>query len=224
MSAPLPLLLPIYTARLKVRFLEEEDRRSHYYLMRNPDTVRYLYEPPLSEEEANKHLQPRINSRVIEKDGDWVNFAVELVSESSMGSSSSSSNNNNDMDSERGVYIGELGLGCVSISNRSFEVGYTFLPEHCGRGYATEAVRALINYAFVSIGAHRVGGRLDARNERSGRLLERVGMRREGVLRETERVKGEWTDEAVYGVLDREWEREEGGERGGGERGERGER
>ena len=52
---------------------------------------------------------------------------------------------------------------------------------------------------------HRVIGRLEARNEASARVLERLGMRQEAHMIENEYVKGEWQSEVVYALLDREW-------------------
>jgi RimJ/RimL family protein N-acetyltransferase len=59
--------------------------------------------------------------------------------------------------------------------------------------------------AFSGLGAHRVSGRLDARNDPSARVLERLNMRREANFIENEYVKGEWTDELVYAILAPEW-------------------
>ena len=179
------LHFPIYSKHLKIRFLEDVDLQSHFRMMSDPDTVRYLYDLPLSLQQASEHLHPRIHSRALEKDGNWVNFAVELQ--------------------ESGEFIGELGLGCVNLANRGYEVGYVFLPEFRGFGYAREAVMRLVEYAFETLNAHRVSGRLDARNDRSASLLEHVGMQKEGTMRETEYVKGEWTDETLYAILEKEW-------------------
>ena len=81
-----------------------------------------------------------------------------------------------------------------------------FHPEHHGRGYATEATAELLRLGFEELGLHRMYGRLDARNSASARVLEKLGMRHEAQLVENEWVKGEWTDEAIYAMLDREWE------------------
>ena len=93
----------------------------------------------------------------------------------------------------------------VSRAHRQCEIGYAFLPESSGHGYATEAAGALLGLCFTELGAHRVAGRLDARNDRSAAVLERLGMRREGHLRENEFVKGEWTDEVVFAMTEAEW-------------------
>jgi RimJ/RimL family protein N-acetyltransferase len=75
-----------------------------------------------------------------------------------------------------------------------------------GRGYATEAARALLRVAFERYRLHRVCGRLEPRNEGSARVLEKLGMRREALLVENEWVKDEWQSEAIYALLAREWE------------------
>ena len=90
------------------------------------------------------------------------------------------------------------------------EVGYVFDTAYHGRGYATEAVGALLRLGFEGLGLHRIAGHLDARNTASARVLERAGLRREAHLVENEFVKGEWTDELIYGILRREWAARQG--------------
>lgn len=85
------------------------------------------------------------------------------------------------------------------------EIGWTVLPRHAGRGYATEAARAVLRMAFEHYGLRRVVANLDARNDRSAALCERLGMRRE-----THRLgdfwsKGRWTDSYEYALLREEW-------------------
>ena len=68
----------------------------------------------------------------------------------------------------------------------------------------------MLRVGFEDLGLHRICGRLDGRNAASARVLERLGMRREAQLLENERVKGEWANEVVYAMLDREWRRRSG--------------
>jgi RimJ/RimL family protein N-acetyltransferase len=90
--------------------------------------------------------------------------------------------------------------------HRQGELGFIFHPDHQGHGYATEAAGALIAHGFEHYDLHRVYGRLEPRNAASARVLEKLGMRREALLLENEWVKGEWQSEAIYALLDREWE------------------
>jgi hypothetical protein len=68
-----------------------------------------------------------------------------------------------------------------------------------------EAAEATLAVAFEHYELHRVFGRLEARNTASARVLEKIGMRREGLLVENEWVKGEWQSELIYALRDREW-------------------
>ena len=86
------------------------------------------------------------------------------------------------------------------------ELGWVFHPEQAGRGYATEAVRALIRICFADLGLRRVTAGCFAANEASWRLMERVGMRREAyAVRESLHRSGEWLDGMGYALLADEW-------------------
>jgi RimJ/RimL family protein N-acetyltransferase len=108
--------------------------------------------------------------------------------------------------------IGDCSLTIARPHDRQAEIGYCFLPEMHGRGYATRAVRAVLEYAFEHLDMHRVIAQVDTRNERSWRLLERIGLRREGHFRECAFLKGEWIDDYVYAMLASEWSAREAGE------------
>jgi RimJ/RimL family protein N-acetyltransferase len=174
--------LPIRTERLTLRALTEGDAADHQRLFGDPRVVRYLYDEPQDSAAADEHLRRRLAAELPDE-GSWLNLAVE----------------------HDGRYLGEVGLCLVSRAHRQCEVGYVFLPEAAGHGYATEATAAMVELAFAELHAHRVCGRLDARNEASADVLARLGMRREAHLRENEFVKGEWTDECVFAITEDEW-------------------
>lgn len=100
--------------------------------------------------------------------------------------------------------IGDLSLIWESAEHGTAEIGYTINPSFGGRGYATEAVGALMGVAF-SAGVHRVVARIDSRNVASASLATRLGMRREAHFRQNEWFKGDWSDEFVYAILASEW-------------------
>ncbi|HZK58314.1 MAG TPA: GNAT family protein, partial [Cryobacterium sp.] len=79
-------------------------------------------------------------------------------------------------------------------------------PDNQGRGFALEGARALLEFAFTEIGAHRVMARLSPENGSSVALCGRLGMRREARFVESEIFKGEWSDLAIHAILRREWE------------------
>jgi RimJ/RimL family protein N-acetyltransferase len=89
---------------------------------------------------------------------------------------------------------------------RQVELGWVLDPAYTGQGYATEAVRALLGVCFEQLGMHRVVALCFAGNEASWRLMERVGMRREGhMLRDSLHRSGAWMDGLTYAMLADEW-------------------
>jgi RimJ/RimL family protein N-acetyltransferase len=85
------------------------------------------------------------------------------------------------------------------------EIGFTLATAYQRRGLATEAVSAVLERLFRVQGLHKVTGECDARNTRSAALMERLGFQREGLLRQQTFIKGEWTDDLLYGLLAAEW-------------------
>jgi RimJ/RimL family protein N-acetyltransferase len=88
---------------------------------------------------------------------------------------------------------------------RRANIGYEIAPAYWAKGYATEAARAILAFGFGELRLHRIWARCVAENVASYQVLEQVGMRREGRLREEEWMKGRWWDILVYGILDYEW-------------------
>jgi [ribosomal protein S5]-alanine N-acetyltransferase len=101
--------------------------------------------------------------------------------------------------------IGGSGLHLSHNEPRIAELGYVLRREFWGRGYATETARALIDFGFSQLGLHRIFARYHPDNQASARVMEKAGMRYEGVLRESMFVKGAWWDFGQYAVLSKEW-------------------
>ena len=85
------------------------------------------------------------------------------------------------------------------------EIGYWIVDEDRGKGYATETVDLLAEWAFRDRQLHRLQARVFEGNEASMRVLEKVGFEREGRLREAYRVEGEFVDATLFGLLESEW-------------------
>ncbi|NMO57644.1 GNAT family N-acetyltransferase [Actinoplanes sp. TBRC 11911] len=85
------------------------------------------------------------------------------------------------------------------------EIGFTLATPYQKQGFGAEAVRAVLDRLFRVQGLHKVTGECDARNTASAALMERVGFTREGHLRQQTFIKGEWTDDLLYGLLAEEW-------------------
>jgi RimJ/RimL family protein N-acetyltransferase len=101
--------------------------------------------------------------------------------------------------------IGGCRIEIRSPASGSGDVGYVLDRRAWGRGHATEATRALLALAFGPLGLHRVWATCDVENRASARVLEKVGMRREGLLRQHVRRRGEWRDSCLYAILEPEW-------------------
>jgi len=99
-----------------------------------------------------------------------------------------------------GDFIGDLGFRILE-DPRLAQIGYTIARTHWGKGYATEAVKAFLDYAFAAFPLHRITASVDPRNPASCRVLEKAGFRREALFRESEWFRGEWADDAIYALL-----------------------
>ncbi len=105
-----------------------------------------------------------------------------------------------------GEVIGDLMLRLITGEPPSVaEIGWVMNPAYGGKGFATEAARAVIDLGFKHFGLHRISAQLDYRNTTSAKLCERLGMTREAHFRQDFWSKGEWTDSLHYGLLRDEW-------------------
>ena len=101
--------------------------------------------------------------------------------------------------------IGNCGLRLNPANPRLADIGYELAPDHWGRGYATEAARAMLAFGFTELKVHRVESWCIAENTGSWRVMEKLGLQREGQLRDKEWLKGRWWNILLYGILESEW-------------------
>jgi RimJ/RimL family protein N-acetyltransferase len=105
---------------------------------------------------------------------------------------------------EEKVLIGDVAVH-LHDNLKQAELGFTVAVAYQKKGFAAEAVRAVIDRLFRVQGLHKVSGECDARNAASAGLMERLGFTREGHLRQQTWIKSEWTDDLIYGLLAEEW-------------------
>jgi RimJ/RimL family protein N-acetyltransferase len=102
-----------------------------------------------------------------------------------------------------------MGVVRLTVTNRELgqaELGYRLSPAYWGRGYASEAARALVDFGFSTIGLHRVCALCHPDNSSSQRVMQKVGMHYEGHLREDWRNRdGSWRDSLLYAILEQDW-------------------
>lgn len=180
---------PVLTERLALRPIDPDRDVAAIHAYRSvPEVCRYVpFSPGPVEDLAARLADPERVRSVLDRDaeGQVLSAVVELRG--------------------TGEVVGDLVLFWHSDADRHAEVGYVLHPDHEGRGYATEAVRALVGLAFDDAGAHRVTTRIDERNTASVRLVERLGFRQEARFVDAEWFKGEWSTMLVHALLDHEW-------------------
>jgi ribosomal-protein-alanine N-acetyltransferase len=108
-----------------------------------------------------------------------------------------------------GQLVGTCTLARLDPANRRAELGFALGRAFWGRGYMAAALPAVLEFAFGRLGLHRVFADTEPHNAPAIRALERLGFRREGLLREHYLVQGEPQDAVVYGLLRSEWARDD---------------
>jgi RimJ/RimL family protein N-acetyltransferase len=101
-----------------------------------------------------------------------------------------------------GTKIGVIGVFPVGDL---WEIGIALIPSERGKGYCTEATLVMIDYLFLSRDLVRLQAHTDRRNVASQKALEKVGLKKEGVIRKSMFIHGEWRDLILYSILREEW-------------------
>lgn len=97
--------------------------------------------------------------------------------------------------------LGVIGLESFAHLHESVELGYWLRSDATGKGLMTEAGRAVLDWAFGPINAHRVRVAAATDNHASLNVIRRLGFRFEGIARQAERVSGRWLDHAIFALL-----------------------
>jgi RimJ/RimL family protein N-acetyltransferase len=171
--------------RLALRQLVDADVSALFAVFSDPDVMRYWDSGPLKSRGEARLLLEDI------RDG----FRTRRLFQWAVADAASD------------TAIGTCTIWRVDPLHRRAEIGFALARAHWSRGLATEAVGRLIQFAFDELDLHRLEADVDPRNDRSLRLLERLGFRREGYLRERYHVGGEVQDAIILGLLRSEWKR-----------------
>jgi ribosomal-protein-alanine N-acetyltransferase len=101
--------------------------------------------------------------------------------------------------------IGNCGVRMDKADEIEANIGYEFDPTYWKQGYATESAHAIVGFGFKHFGVHRIWADCVADNIGSAHVLEKLGMKLEGHLREKEYFKGRYWDALIYAILEEEW-------------------
>jgi [ribosomal protein S5]-alanine N-acetyltransferase len=177
-------LFPLKTERLLLREFRLEDEAAIYEYASDPEVVRFAGWGPSDISIVRANLQRRL-----EDQRNWPRNSIEAAVELRTNS----------------CLIGIMRLTVLDHANRTADFGYTFNRRYWNNGYGTEGARALLHFAFSYLGMHRVWATCDVRNLASVRVMEKLGMRREGCFKRDVMQKGEWRDSYLYAILEEEW-------------------
>ena len=174
--ASLPVL---ETDRLVLRPLRRRDANDIFSYASDPEVARYvLWDPHQSVSETRSYIR---YMRSLSRRGLPSSWAVTLR--------------------DSGKVIGTIGFMWYSEANGAAELGYSLSKSFWNLGYATEALRAVIRSVFAVLPVNRLEAQHDLRNPASGRVMEKSGMKKEGILRQRIRNKGEYVDVALFAIL-----------------------
>jgi RimJ/RimL family protein N-acetyltransferase len=174
--------MELRTPRLLLRELSMADLKAVHAYASDPDVTRYMTWGPNTKDDTRSFLEfvtsaASANPRLV--------YELAII------------------ESATGRLVGACGLH--SSGDCQAMLGYCLHQDVWGIGYGTEAARAQMGFAFEQLGLHRVWAGTDPDNAASARILEKLGMKREGHLRENVQVRSEWHDTIVFAILDREW-------------------
>lgn len=181
------LALPLETDRLELRLFRPSDLDAVADYFALPEVQRYLEWKARARMDIKSALKALCENINLQRPGDAISLAV--------------------VDKDTELLIGQVTLRWQDATAGQAEIRFVINPKYKGQGFATEAVRAVINAAFEQLNIHRVFARCDARNNRSAKLLQRLGMRLEAHYREHALFQGDWDEELHFAILDREWKR-----------------
>jgi len=170
--------------RVRLRRMGEGDVPSLFAIYSSEEGTRYLARPRMTDSAEAQQMLARIEAGYA--DGSALQLAIERNSD--------------------GAFLGVCLLFNIVLGRAArAEIGYTLAREHWRQGYLAEALPALIDHAFGAMQLNRLEADIDPENAASARVLERLGFRREGLLRERWIVRGKPSDSAMYGLLRSEW-------------------
>jgi RimJ/RimL family protein N-acetyltransferase len=176
---------PVRTERLILRPLGPADAGTLLAYRGRADVCRYLPFEPMTRAGIEARIAGQWARTELTGEGQSLTLGAEVAA--------------------TGELAGDVVLFWHSAEHGAGEIGYVFEPALSGRGYATEAARAVLGLGFEGLGLHRIVARLDERNQASARLARRLGLRQEARLVSNELFKGEWSTELVFAMLAEEW-------------------
>jgi RimJ/RimL family protein N-acetyltransferase len=185
-TASFELRRPLMSRRLLLRPLIAADAASLLAYRSLPSVCQYVPFEPMDRPTVLERIQGDWARRELDAEGQTLILGIELLDAREL--------------------VGDVMLRWLSVKHGCGEIGYVLNPRFSGNGYATEAAHRCLHVAFDDFGLHRVVAHIVSQNITSNRLVERLGMRQEAHLVQSEWFKGHWVDMFHYGMHQQEWQ------------------
>ena len=169
----------IETQRTILRPLEPEDNEQIYSYRSDAETNKYQGWIPKSLEDVNEFISK--NPKEFNKPESWFQLVIKQK--------------------ETDKIIGDIGIHFMDRDNFQCEIGCTLNKDNHGKGYAAEALGAVIDYLFNKLGKHRIITSIDPENTSSINLVKRLGFRKEAHFKQSLLIHGKWVDDIIYAML-----------------------
>ncbi|MDY7990927.1 GNAT family protein [Paenibacillus polymyxa] len=171
------------TNRLIIRDIGRSDWESIHTYTSLPEVTRYTAWGPNTEEDTKAYIEQVLASQQEQPRQDY-ELAVCLKN--------------------NGTLIGGVG---IHVKDTNAEMGYVLNPDYQGKGYAAEAARAILDFGFSTLAVHRIYATCRPENKASEKVMQQIGMQREGLMREHWYYKGGFHDSYLYSILAEEYNR-----------------
>ncbi|MDA1635161.1 GNAT family protein [Bacillus cereus] len=166
----------IKAERLLIRNFEFKDWQAVHEYTSDSNVMKYIPEGVFTEEDTRNFVNKNMGENA-------ENFPVILIDEDTL--------------------IGHI-VFHKYFGEHTYEIGWVFNPKYFNKGYASEAAQAILKYGFKEMKLHRIIATCQPQNIPSYRLMERIGMRREGYFRKCIPHGNQWWDEYYYAILEEE--------------------
>lgn len=175
----------IETERLLLRRINQNDVEEVLALRGNPETMKYIPRPlAKTKEEALVHIA-MIEEKIENNTG--INWGITIKGSNKI--------------------IGIIGHYRIQPENHRAEIGYMSLPKYNGKGYITEAIKAVVEYGFEQMNLHSIEAVINPGNKASERVLQKNGFVKEAHILENELWEGKFWDTVIYSLLKRNFKK-----------------
>jgi len=176
-------MVNIYSERVLIRPIHSKDALEVFSYRSNFEVNKYQNWIPSTMEEVNRFIDK--NPNAFNEPHTWFQLVIEKKDTQEV--------------------IGDIGVHFEDPQILQCELGCTINEKYQHQGFASEALKAVINHLFHHLNKHRVKASIDPRNTKSIRLMERLNFRKEAHFKESLYFRDTWVDDVIYAILQKEW-------------------